>query len=126
MATATATEPATGPILIDLDGDLWDEQLDRAGAWFGNVLMAQATYRKMAEDAAASFHEPHIQKYLGDVAAKAKEHEGAAADLFRAIGRDPARGRVTGGVVHAKLQRRPGRWWAGSAAGPAGGCSCGS
>ena len=115
MATATmpdapprAAPAAAGPILIDLDDALWEKQLDRAASWFGNVLLAQAAYRKMAEDTAASLNEPHIKKYIGDIATKAKEHEGVAADLFRAIGRDPARGRVAGGVVHAKLQEAAG------------------
>jgi hypothetical protein len=98
MTVATAVEP----LLLELDEKTYAEQLDRVESWFGNVLMAQATYRKLAEDTADEIHEPHVREYLRELAAKAKEHEGKAEELYRLIGREPSGARKLGGAARAK------------------------
>jgi hypothetical protein len=127
MATATTPAPprttaaaAAGPILIDLDEASWDGLLDNAERFFGTVQLAQSAFRKMAADTAAGIREPHVRKYVGDIAERAAGHEARADDLFRAIGRDPARGRHTAGVLHAKTQEAAGvvvGWFGGAVGG---------
>jgi len=94
---------SAAPILIELDERTYNEQLDSVAAWFGNLRMTQAEFRRLAEDAANAIHEPHIKAYIGDMAAQAREHEGKIDELYRTIGREPASGvRNLGGTLLAK------------------------
>jgi len=97
-----ATETYAGPILLDLDKSTWDARIDRAAAWLGATLMTQEKFRKSAEETAAKLREPHIKKYIGDVAEHAKGHEELIRGLTRAIGRKPSGGHSPAGAVLAK------------------------
>jgi hypothetical protein len=64
--------------------------------------MSQAKFRKFAEETAEEIEEPHIKKYLRDIADRAASHEEEARGLCRAIGREPSGGRTLTGAVMAK------------------------
>lgn len=104
MTLATATEP----ILLDLDEKTWERQIDRTVSWLGNVLVVQAEFRKLSETTAATIKEPHIKKYLEEVAARAQVHEDQARQMFRAIGREPSKGRSLAGTVLSKAREAVG------------------
>jgi len=89
-------------ILLELDESTWNTQLDRAAAWLNNVIMTQEKFRKFAEDTASKILEPHVRKYLEDVAKRAAAHEELARELPRALGREPSAGRSVAGAVLAK------------------------
>ncbi|QDV34642.1 hypothetical protein [Tautonia plasticadhaerens] len=91
-----------GPLLLELDEETWADQLDRASAWLGNLLMSQEKFRTYAEDAAGKIEEPHIREYLREIAGRAAEHEEQARGLFLVLGREPTAGRSTAGAVLAK------------------------
>jgi hypothetical protein len=116
MSTATGTEP----VLIELDEEAWKDHLDNVESWLGNVLMAQASFRQLAEDVRDKVSEPHLKAYLGEVAEVAQRHEQQAEELYRVIGRDPSTARKLGGTALAKARQA----WAdlfglaGGAAGP--------
>jgi hypothetical protein len=97
-----ASAPAYAPILLELDEATWNDQLDRAAAWLGDVLQVQEKFRKFAEDTAAKIREPHIRSYLEDIVGRATKHEELARDLSRAIGREPSGGRSIAGAVLAR------------------------
>ncbi len=99
MAVATAIEP----ILLDLDDKTWQQQMDRAESWLGDVLLAQEKFRKFVEDTADKIKEPHIKQYLADIVGHARQHEEEARSLFRAIGRKPSDGRSLTGSAAAKV-----------------------
>jgi len=89
-------------ILLELDDSTWNTQLDRAAAWLNNTIMTQEKFRKFAEDVASTIREPHVKKYLEDVASRAEGHEELARDLVRTLGREPTPGRSAAGAVLAK------------------------
>ncbi|QEH38447.1 hypothetical protein OJF2_70500 [Aquisphaera giovannonii] len=97
-----ATDLAAAPILLELDDATWSKQIDRAAAWLGDALTVQEKFRKLAEDTAASLKEPHIKKYIQDIARHAAAHEELVRGLARAIGREPSGGRSLAGSVLAK------------------------
>ncbi len=101
MSTYSPTEP----LVLELDDKTWGEFLDRFEAWLGNLLMTQAAFRHLAEDTVGKIHEPHIKKYLSDIAETAKEHERKVEELYRLIGREPpSTARKVGGAVVGKLR----------------------
>lgn len=104
MAVATMTEP----ILLDLDDKTWQTQLDRVESWLGNVLLVQGEFRKFAADTAAKITEPHIKKYLSDIAARAGAHEDQARDLYRVLGRTPSDARSMAGTILGKAREAVG------------------
>src|SRR4051794_31489108 len=99
MAVATMSEP----VLLDLDEKTWRRQIDRAEAWLGNVLLTQEKFRTFAGDTAGKIVEPHIKRYLREVAERAARHEEEARGLFGAIGRRPSTGRSIAGAAAAKV-----------------------
>jgi len=107
MTTDAAGVPTVGPILIELDAQAWAEQLDATVAWFDNLLMIQATFRDMAADTAGKIREPHIKKYITDIAEAARGHEEKARELYQAIGREPAQSgvRTLGGTLLSKVSQ---------------------
>lgn len=115
MALATAIEP----IFLDLDDKTWDQQINRVESWLGNVLLMQEELRKFAADTAAKIKEPHIKKYLEDIAERAQGHEDQARQFFRVIGRKPSGGRTLAGKVLTKVREAAGDvvGWAGGARG---------
>lgn len=115
MTIATVAEP----ILVDLDERTWSEHLDRAASWFGNVLTTQARFRKLVDDTVGDIHEPHIRDYLAQIVDVAREHERAAEELYRLIGRDPSAGRKLAGAGLAKADEATADLigWAGGASG---------
>src|SRR3954468_5188487 len=92
----------TDPILLDLDESTWNMQLDRAAAWMNNAIMTQEKFRKFAEDTASKIREPHIKRYLEEIAARAGANEELARGLTRVLGRDPSRSRSLVGAVLAQ------------------------
>ncbi|PRY03392.1 hypothetical protein CLV24_14124 [Pontibacter ummariensis] len=108
------------PILIELDEETRSEQLNRAAAWFNNVLLTQTSFRQLLEDTVPKIKEPHIKEYLAELAVKAKEHEEKIHELFTIIGREPSDIRTTLGSVMGKARQALGDFIAatGSAKGP--------
>lgn len=104
MTVKTAIEP----ILLDLDEKTRDKHISRTESWLSNVLLVQAEFRKFAADAASAIKEPHIKKYLSDIAERAQAHEDQARDFFAAIGRTPPSGRSMAGTVLAKVREAVG------------------
>lgn len=92
------------PLLLDLGESAWQEQLDRAGQWFGNVVFVQSTLRTLAQDAAQKIREPHIRSYLQDLAELAAAQEDKARQLFTLIDREPPPLRRPGGTAAAKAR----------------------
>lgn len=91
-------------ILVELDPQSWGMQLDRFAAWLGNVQTAQSSFREVVEETAPRVQEPHIRMALEQMAERAKEHETQVAELFRLIGREPAKGlRQVAGEVMAEI-----------------------
>jgi len=80
------------PLLVELGDAAWEEWLDRAESWFGNVLMSQRAFKSQLEDTIDKLHEPHIVRYLQEMLEKESEHERQAEELFRVIGRRPPPG----------------------------------
>lgn len=83
-------DKAMQPILIELDAATRNKQLDRAQAWFQNVLLTQASYRQLLEDTVEKIEEPHLKQYLAEMAVRAKQHEEKLPELFSAIDREPS------------------------------------
>lgn len=90
------------PVLIELDGEFWQGQLDRAEAFLGNVVLLQAAFRTMADDVLAKVGQPQYHEFLRGIAANAHRHEDQIGEFHRMIGRDPARGRALAGTLAAK------------------------
>ena len=95
-----------GPFAIELDETSWNRQIDRAAAWLGNVISAQAAFRELLENTVPKIEEPNIRLYLSEMLENARRHERQAADLFRPIGREPASaGRGVAGTVVATARK---------------------
>lgn len=86
-------DKAMQTILIELDKETRSKQLDRAKAWFDNVLLTQASYRKLLEDTVEKIEEPHIKQYLAEMAGQEQKHEEKARELFSLIDREPSEDR---------------------------------
>jgi hypothetical protein len=93
------------PIILDLGEEAWQQRLDGAEKWLGNLLMTQRAFRTLAEDTAGKLTEPHIRDYVGDLAVEAKEQERKAERLFEVIGRKPPRKMQVAGSVVGKVRR---------------------
>jgi hypothetical protein len=92
------------PILVELGAATWDDWLDKAESWFGNVLLTQTSFTRLLEDTIDKLHEPHIKRYLADMLEKEREHDHHAEALFRAIGRKPSTGRKLGATLVSKAR----------------------
>lgn len=99
MSGAASSQP---PLLIELDGEFWRGQLDRAEAFLGNVALLHAAFRTMADDVLKKVGQPQYREFLRGVAESAHRHEAQIDEFYRMIGRDPARGRVLLGSLAAK------------------------
>lgn len=90
----------TSPVILEIDEAGWEEKIDRAETWFGNVLTVQSAFRRLVKDTRGKVQEPHVRDYLGDILEKATKHEQQAEDLFGMIGRKaPASRKLGGGLV---------------------------
>ncbi len=96
---------STSPVLIELDAVTWNEQLDRAKAWFDNVLLTQSSYRQLLEDTVEKIDEPHMKQYLAEMADRAKRHEERVLELYAAIDRQPSEIRKTIGEFMGKARQ---------------------
>ena len=105
MPPAADTQPLPGPIVVELDDDTWKDYLDSTEQWLGNVLMLQSAFREMAQDVQGKVDESHFRELLADVAEAARRHEQRVDELYRIIGRDPAKWRKTAGTMTAKLRQ---------------------
>ncbi|TPE46193.1 hypothetical protein [Pontibacter mangrovi] len=116
MANATQTPT----ILIELDQETRNRQLDRAKSWLDNVLLTQASHRKLLEDTVEKIEEPHIKQYLAEMALQAEQHEEKARELFSLIDREPSDIRQMLGQVMGKARQALGDFIAvaGGAKGP--------
>lgn len=95
----------TMPILIELDNETRSKQLDRAAIWFNNVLLTQASYRKLVSDTVEKIDEPHIKQYLAEIAMRAETHEEIIrGKLFSAIDREPTDVRSLLGTMAGKAR----------------------
>lgn len=92
------------PILVELGDRTWEEWLDRAESWFGNVLMSQRAFSDQLEDVIGKIREPHIKRYLEEMLDKERNHERRAEELFRVIGRKPASARRIGATLVSKAR----------------------
>ncbi|RDV14943.1 hypothetical protein DXT99_11685 [Pontibacter diazotrophicus] len=93
------------PILIELDNETRSKQLDRAATWFNNVLLTQASYRKLVQDTVEKIDEPHIKQYLAEIAMRAETHEEVIrGELFSAIDRTPSDIRTALGTMAGKAR----------------------
>lgn len=90
------------PILLELDEQQWGRFLDNAETWLWNVTLTQASFRKLAEDTAAKITDPRIREQIACIAEAAQGHEARVDALYRAIGRQPARGAAGLGALTAK------------------------
>ena len=79
-----------GPYLIELDEASWNEQLDRAQAWLGNVVAAQTAFRELLEGTVPNIEKPNVRLFLSEMLETARRHERQAQDLFPPIGREAA------------------------------------
>ncbi|MCC9136976.1 hypothetical protein ACFSKU_05420 [Pontibacter silvestris] len=107
-------------ILIELDQETRSKHLDRAKAWFDNVLLTQASNRKLLEDTVEKIEEPHIKQYLTEMVEQEKKHEEKARELFSLIDREPSDVRQLLGEVMGKARQALGDFIAvaGGAKGP--------
>ncbi|MFN3650980.1 MAG: hypothetical protein ACK47B_15500 [Armatimonadota bacterium] len=96
--------PAARPIAIELEEATWQEFLDRAAHWFGNVRTIQTGYRELAEDTLDRIHESHLRQLLEGVAERARAHEEEVEHLFRIIGREHSGARPFTGAIWTKLR----------------------
>ncbi|SEG94334.1 hypothetical protein SAMN04489712_14618 [Thermomonospora echinospora] len=100
-----STAGTSGPVLVELDEELWSDWRDRIAAWLGNVTMTQSTFRRMAGDTAEKISEPHIKRYLTEIAEEAGRHEQKIDDLYRIIGRQASGGRRLGAAAMSRVQQ---------------------
>ncbi|MCM0674556.1 hypothetical protein NCC78_07635 [Micromonospora phytophila] len=77
------------PLLVELDHDTVTAHLDHVLPWLVTTRTLQSAYRKILEDTADEVGEPHIRAWLHEIAAPARQHEEAVADLYRAFGHQP-------------------------------------
>ena len=87
------------PVVIEIDPKNWKTSLDRAERWFHFVQTAQTAFRKLAEETRPKLHDSHLQGYLTEIIARAREHEGKAAELLHLIGREPKKGPDMTGIL---------------------------
>ncbi|MFC6998823.1 hypothetical protein [Rufibacter roseus] len=113
-------ESSTKITLVELDQETRENQLDRAKAWFDNLLLTQSSCRKLVEDTVEKIEEPHIKQYLAEMALQEQEHEEKARELFKIIGREPSDMRQLLGQIAGKARQALGDFIAvsGSAKGP--------
>lgn len=95
----------TQPVLLELDAKSWDGFLDNAAKWFDNLMLVQASYRKLLEDTIEKIAEFHIKAYLTEIAERAKQHEAQIENLYKIINRDPSKIRKTLGTVIGKADQ---------------------
>jgi hypothetical protein len=105
---ADKAETTLNPVLVELDPKTWEDFLDSTEEWLGNLLMLQSTFRKLTEDTVKKIKEPHIKDYLTEILEAAKTHEQKVEELYRVIGRDPAKGRKLGATVMSKINQLAG------------------
>ena len=101
-ADEKAPIPRHAPLLIELDGEFWRDQLDRTETFLGTVVLIQAGFRTMADDVLKKVGQSQFHHFLQEISADAHRHEAEIAEFYRMIGRDPARGRATLGTLAAK------------------------
>ncbi|MDQ4106440.1 MAG: hypothetical protein M3157_04605 [Actinomycetota bacterium] len=97
------------PILVELDEVAWNEKVERAETWFGNVLTVQGAFRRLVESTRDKVNEPHVRDYLGEILDKATEHERRAEELFKLIGREVPTARELGGTLVAGAHKTLGK-----------------
>jgi len=97
--------PGAGPILLELDEPTWKDFLDGFESWLDNLVTVEASFRQLAEDTVEKITEPHIKEYLAEIVETAKRHEQAVDDLYRVIGRDPAKARTLAGTLMGKARQ---------------------
>lgn len=106
MSSPTGAGAVSTPILFELDDESWNQQLDRAEAWLGNVITAQVAFRELLEDTIPKVHKPNIRLYLSEMLQTAFRHEQRAHDLFEPLGREPAAGtRGMGGTLMSATRK---------------------
>lgn len=103
MAGQQGTQ-APGTTLLELDQHAWKGFLDSVERWLGNVLMAQSAFRHLADDTIPKIADPRVQEQLIHVRDVARQHEQEIDDLYRIIGRDPAKARGLLGTTMGKLR----------------------
>ncbi|MCC9167533.1 hypothetical protein [Pontibacter harenae] len=91
--------------LIELDQETRSNQLDRAKAWFDNVLLTQASCRKLLLDTVEKIEEPHIKQYLTQMYEQEERHEEKARELFSLIDREPSDIRQFLGEIMGKARQ---------------------
>jgi hypothetical protein len=96
---------AGDPILLDIGEEAWQQRLDGAEKWLGNLLMTQRAFRTLAEDTVGKLTEPHIRDYVSDLARTARDQERKAEQLFEVIGRKPPWKMQLAGSVVGKARR---------------------
>jgi hypothetical protein len=95
----------TQPVQLELDAKSWDRFLDNAAKWFDNLVLVQASYRKLLEDTLEKINEFHIKAYLTEILERAKQHEAQLDNLYKIINRDPSKIRKTLGTVIGKADQ---------------------
>jgi hypothetical protein len=98
-----------GPMLLELDGRTWEQMIDRAERWFGNVLATQGAFRRHVESTLAKIQELDARDLLGDILEKANQHERQAEELFALIGRKPPTSRKAAGALISGAQKALGK-----------------
>ena len=88
MEPAAMAEPGPCPhtALIDVDTGTWADLTARVPPWLATTLLLQRTFRHQVAAVARSVEEPHIRRYLTDVAGQARRHERDVDRLYDAFG----------------------------------------
>ena len=100
--------------LLELDAKSWDRFFDNAAKWFDNLVLVQASYRKLLEDTIEKINEFHIKAYLTEILERAQQHEAQIDKLYKIINRDPSKIRKTLGTVLGKADQLLGDLMAGT------------
>lgn len=89
-----------GPILVELGEERWKELIDSVADWLRTVRLAQAAYRKLAEETAEAIADPRMKEAIARIVATAKAHEDRVDELCALIDREPPKlAEMLGGIA---------------------------
>lgn len=91
-------------LLVEVESQTWKSFLDSAERWLGNVLLAQAGFRQLAEDTVDKIADPRVREQIIHVRDVARQHEQEIDDLYHILGRDPAKARSLIGTTMGKMR----------------------
>jgi hypothetical protein len=105
MAGHRAPRQQVRPVLLELGEDHRRQQVDKVERWLGNVVLAQSSFRHLAEHVASQVHEPHLRQYLEETARTARHHEREIDEVYLVIGRRRGQAPRLGGTAMGFARR---------------------